>query len=52
MTVTDGELSTFDEVQVTVTGTNDPFVVWKQANFSAAELSKRVIPFLKLAANS
>ena len=39
MTVTDSELSDFDEVQVTATGTNDPYLIWKQQNFTAGELS-------------
>jgi len=39
MSVTDGELSSFDDIQINVTGSTDPFLVWKQQHFSAAELS-------------
>ncbi|HVK59170.1 MAG TPA: lamin tail domain-containing protein, partial [Candidatus Kapabacteria bacterium] len=39
LSVTDGTLTTSDEVQVTVNGTTDPYVQWKQQNFTAAELS-------------
>jgi hypothetical protein len=39
LSVSDGQLTASDDVQVTVTGTTDPYVVWKQANFTAAELS-------------
>jgi hypothetical protein len=36
--VTDGELTVSDDLQVTVTGNTDPFLEWKEANFTAAEL--------------
>jgi hypothetical protein len=39
LTVTDGQLTTSDDVQVTVTGGADPYVAWKNQNFTAAELS-------------
>jgi hypothetical protein len=42
LTVTDGELTATDDVQVTVTGA-DPYEAWRAANFSAAELSNPAI---------
>ena len=39
LSVTDGQLATSDDVQVTVTGGADPYVLWKSQHFSAAELS-------------
>jgi hypothetical protein len=38
LTVTDGQLTATDDVQVTVTGGADPYVTWKNQNFTAAEL--------------
>ncbi len=42
LTVTDGELTTSDDVQITVNG-NDPYQAWRAANFSAAELANSAI---------
>jgi hypothetical protein len=41
-TVTDGELSASDDVQVTVNG-SDPYQVWRFVNFTAAELANATI---------
>ena len=39
LTVTDSQLTATDNVQVTVTGGQDPYVTWKNENFTAAELA-------------
>ncbi|MGZ8901239.1 MAG: PKD domain-containing protein, partial [Limisphaerales bacterium] len=39
LAVTDGQLTASDDVLVTVNGTGDPYVLWKQLHFTAAELS-------------
>ena len=43
MNVTDGQLSASDNVQVTVTGGNDPYADWKDEHFTAAELGNPAI---------
>jgi hypothetical protein len=43
LSVSDSQLTASDDVQVTVTGTTDPYVIWKQQNFTAAELSNASI---------
>ncbi len=39
LTVTDGELTATDEIEVTVTGGADPYELWKNQNFTAGELA-------------
>src|SRR4029079_2522805 len=41
-TVTDGELSASDDIQITVNG-SDPYQAWRSANFTAAELANPAI---------